>query len=433
MEMEAWLEMIETITEFWDDSRMVFLVGDVELTPTLEEVLESFESLLMVHKRKTQSDDDILIPQKWSHEQNSGYEKFKEEFTSYQNWKDRRAYAFVECLLGTMAFHHNGKHGIHPHRGQLPNSLNVATFDGYRPNHTKKYWARLFGGLREGDVEWKIRELMPKNNIVHGRNIPFLPFARIRGVRPYAPIRVLRQFGIKQIVPQEDLQITLTPGPDTYDQVEDVESKAQEGRLAITMERGSATVSGETEKSLLEKINKVEEYIAMTRRRIEQVDQNKEALLVMTEEIDQQMDWVKRRIARIDLEIAASIRALHEVSKSFPTQWKNFEDMEQLLQEFAHIMRTPKVVTPTEEDKEVSLERNNTKEKFGVIPNDGSFWQVRFTQGNGHITFKAHFRNYLRDPEVISCSTIYQTLQSLGILHLIEGGGSRCDPRAEYK
>ncbi|MCE3216150.1 hypothetical protein HAX54_005117, partial [Datura stramonium] len=71
------------------------------------------------------------------------------------------------------------------------------------------------------------------------------------------------------------------------------------------MERGSAMVSGEIEKSLLEKINKMEEEIAMTRRRIEQVDQNKEALLVKTEEFDQQIDWVKRRIARIDLEIVA--------------------------------------------------------------------------------------------------------------------------------
>ncbi|MCD7464711.1 hypothetical protein HAX54_053277 [Datura stramonium] len=43
-------------------------------------------------------------------------------------------------------------------------------------------------------------------------------------------------------------------------------------------------------------------------------------------------------------------------------------------------------------------------------------------QGNEQITLKAHFRNYLRDPEVVSCSTIYQALQSLGILHSIEEG-----------
>ncbi|MCD7464672.1 hypothetical protein HAX54_053205 [Datura stramonium] len=68
----------------------------------------------------------------------------------------------------------------------------------FRPKHTKKYWARLFGGPREGDVQWTIRELIPKDNIVRGRNIPFLLLAGIRGVRPYAPIRVLRQFGIKK-------------------------------------------------------------------------------------------------------------------------------------------------------------------------------------------------------------------------------------------
>ncbi|MCE5166542.1 hypothetical protein HAX54_021513 [Datura stramonium] len=51
MEMEAWPEMIETIKEFCDDSRMVFCFGNTELTPTLEEVLDSFESLRMKSRR----------------------------------------------------------------------------------------------------------------------------------------------------------------------------------------------------------------------------------------------------------------------------------------------------------------------------------------------------------------------------------------------
>ncbi|MCE3050942.1 hypothetical protein HAX54_048577 [Datura stramonium] len=191
------------------------------------------------------------------------------------------------------------------------------------------------------------------------------------------------------------------------------------------MERGSATVYEETEKSLLDKINKMEEEIAMTRRRIEQIDQNKESLLVKTEEIDQQLDWVKRKITRIDMEIAVSLRALNEVFESLPAQERNSGEIEQLLREFTNIMK--------DGDKEVSPEGNNTKERFGATPNDESFWPVRFTQGNEQITLKTHFRNYLRDPDVISCSTIYQTLQSLGILHPIEGGGSRCDPRDEYK
>ncbi|MCD9640786.1 hypothetical protein HAX54_026434 [Datura stramonium] len=148
--------------------------------------------------------------------------------------------------------------------------------------------------------------------------------------------------------------MTLVPGPDIYDQVEDVEPKAQEGRLVIKMERGLATVSEETKKSLLEKINKMEEEIAITRRRIEWVDQNKEALLVKIEEVDQQMDWVKRKIARIDLEIAASLRALNEASGSLPAQERNFGEIEQLLREFTDIMK--------DEDKEVSLEGNNAKE-----------------------------------------------------------------------
>ncbi|MCE3050938.1 hypothetical protein HAX54_048573, partial [Datura stramonium] len=49
----------------------------------------------------------------------------------------------------------------------------------FRSNYMKKYWARLFGGLREGDVEWIVRELIPKDNIVCGRNISFLLLAEL--------------------------------------------------------------------------------------------------------------------------------------------------------------------------------------------------------------------------------------------------------------
>ncbi|MCD9644134.1 hypothetical protein HAX54_032120 [Datura stramonium] len=48
-----------------------------------------------------------------------------------------------------------------------------------------------------------------------------------------------------------------------------------------------------------------------------------------------------------------------------------------------------------DEDNEVSLEENNTKERFGVVLIDGSFWPVRFIQGNEQIMLKAHSRNYL--------------------------------------
>ncbi|MCE2055140.1 hypothetical protein HAX54_042056 [Datura stramonium] len=199
----------------------------------------------------------------------------------------------------------------------------------FRPNHTKKYCARLFGGLREGDVECTIRELIPKDNIVRGRNIPFLLLAGIRGVRPYALIRVLRQFGIKQIVPQvrsmnkfkvdyiddtmpyvqmiiwewksrrvfgtidlapnrfearydklfkawltRDLQMTLTPGPDTYDQVEDMESKAQVD-LPMSEESVNAPIpiidlvsDGE-----MKEISKIEERTTLTRKRITDAEQ----------------------------------------------------------------------------------------------------------------------------------------------------------------
>ena len=44
---------------------MVFRFGDVELTPTIEEVLICYESIEMCFKRKEKPDKNILVPSVW--------------------------------------------------------------------------------------------------------------------------------------------------------------------------------------------------------------------------------------------------------------------------------------------------------------------------------------------------------------------------------
>ncbi|MCD9644135.1 hypothetical protein HAX54_032121 [Datura stramonium] len=132
---------------------------------------------------------------------------------------------------------------------------------------------------------------------------------------------------------KEDLQMTLTPGPNTYDQVEDMVSKTQPSKDLASLYRKVSLPSGwkEVQHRYLRKLRSsysrksiIWKNRAMTRRRIERVDQNKEALLVKAEEVGQQIDWVIGKIARIVLEIVVSLRALHEVSKSFPAEERNF-------------------------------------------------------------------------------------------------------------
>ncbi|CAN4077201.1 unnamed protein product [Withania somnifera] len=65
MEMKPWLETVQVFVRFLDNGNMVFRFGDVELTPTIEEVLYSYESVHTHVKRKNNPDNDLLIPLIW--------------------------------------------------------------------------------------------------------------------------------------------------------------------------------------------------------------------------------------------------------------------------------------------------------------------------------------------------------------------------------
>lgn len=62
MEMDVWPNLIGAMIKFWDSKHMVFRFGEVELTPTLEEVLASYESIGMCNKRRSKLEEDLLIP-----------------------------------------------------------------------------------------------------------------------------------------------------------------------------------------------------------------------------------------------------------------------------------------------------------------------------------------------------------------------------------
>ncbi|KAK4737675.1 hypothetical protein R3W88_001372 [Solanum pinnatisectum] len=134
--MVAWPGLIGTMVKFWDRDNMVFRFGEVEMTPTIEEVLASYESVDMCNKRKRQLNTDLLFPKTWNFAEIKeklslvkanwmdklfepniplrkfyyqfgrarAYEKFKEEFFSKEKWKEIRPLAFAICLLGTMIF-----------------------------------------------------------------------------------------------------------------------------------------------------------------------------------------------------------------------------------------------------------------------------------------------------------------------------------------
>lgn len=80
----------------------------------------------------------------------------------------------------------------------LTDSLYWGNLDKKR---TKAEWIRIFSGLREGDIQWMLPRFISEEIVIRGSDHPFLPLPGIRGMRPYLPIRVMRQFGRKQSLP----------------------------------------------------------------------------------------------------------------------------------------------------------------------------------------------------------------------------------------
>ncbi|KAH0694243.1 hypothetical protein KY285_021340 [Solanum tuberosum] len=133
MNLKVWPKFIEVVTQFWDDERMVFRFGHVEMTPTVEEIRDCQDNVRMCQKRKNHPDHHILLPNKptstelknmlllvnadwldtpsipflkfyerWGHE--NYYKNFPNEFLSRSSWSQTQTLAFAVCLLGTMVF-----------------------------------------------------------------------------------------------------------------------------------------------------------------------------------------------------------------------------------------------------------------------------------------------------------------------------------------
>ena len=63
----------------------------------------------------------------------------------------------------------------------------------------ESFWYLRLQGLREENLQWSIDSLVvTKNMVVRTEKVHYLVFAGLRGTRPYAPGRVLRQLGGKQ-------------------------------------------------------------------------------------------------------------------------------------------------------------------------------------------------------------------------------------------
>ena len=67
----------------------------------------------------------------------------------------------------------------------------------------KGRWAQIFSELREENFQWMLDCLISIEVILESRREFVLPLPDIRGILPYAPFLVLRQFGRRKLYPKK--------------------------------------------------------------------------------------------------------------------------------------------------------------------------------------------------------------------------------------
>jgi len=63
-------------------------------------------------------------------------------------------------------------------------------------------WVQFFNKLIDEQVQWMFEWFPTDEFIIRSRDVPYLMLIGLRGIFPYAPFRVMRQAGRRQVVPR---------------------------------------------------------------------------------------------------------------------------------------------------------------------------------------------------------------------------------------
>ncbi|KAK4734472.1 hypothetical protein R3W88_008733 [Solanum pinnatisectum] len=243
--------VIKALLKFWDSERLVFKFKDFELTPTIEEIGGFLglpykeQEMIVPHKPTPRSflkqmgmrhnPELLCLEEGWISLEflyarfgdEEGYENFTREFAcSSAKWERYHLNAFAVALLGSLVFpmergkiHTSlsyvvrmlarGKKTIVPMiLTEIIRALTKCTrgkryFEGC--NFLLQLWAVEHFYQRANMVDI-IRGSMGSKIINHASRMKyfvlyFIELIGLNGVQPYAPLRVLRQFGQIQMIP----------------------------------------------------------------------------------------------------------------------------------------------------------------------------------------------------------------------------------------
>ncbi|OIT21200.1 hypothetical protein A4A49_65651, partial [Nicotiana attenuata] len=273
-------DLVEAMLTFWDPQGIVFKFGDLEMTPTLAEIVGltrlPYLDKDLIYTRAHSSTkflkiigmdlenhmgcvDQSWVPLDFLFERfarPTGYETFIDEFSiSYDSWKKRRPMVFTIALLGLLVFPLEGRHiSTHPIReGRrffegsnlllqlwLMEHLHPATMfekdvidrclrdrvkciehrmklDKFALSLGVQAWIYYLGSLTEEKISWSYLWIDLDVILAGSRVQDLLVLIGLWCTRPYTHARVMRRLGRRQEVPYI---------PDTRDFIREFETMA---------------------------------------------------------------------------------------------------------------------------------------------------------------------------------------------------------------
>ncbi|KAK4733569.1 hypothetical protein R3W88_007830 [Solanum pinnatisectum] len=149
----GWPELVEVLTGYWDNERMVFRFGTMEITPTIKEIRDGIDTVDTGLERRARKQESILIPNKPTLEDiinyisfmylyvrlghASFYANYNQEFrVTFREWDGIRPLAFTIALLGTMVFPQGPSLSINTRVIMLAHTL----FHGHLNQRQVKYY-----------------------------------------------------------------------------------------------------------------------------------------------------------------------------------------------------------------------------------------------------------------------------------------------------
>uniref|UniRef100_M1E1A0 DUF7745 domain-containing protein n=1 Tax=Solanum tuberosum TaxID=4113 RepID=M1E1A0_SOLTU len=175
----------------------------MEITPTIEEIRDGIDTVGTGLERRVRKHEDILIPNKPTIEEITKWLGLRKDCA---HWSLGSSIAFRDLYIkfGHTSFYanHNQEFRITFREWDMirPLAFTIALLD-LEKRRTRERWAHIFSELRKKDIQWMFDRFISKDAIVRRDKQLVLPLPGIWGIRPYAPIRVLRQFGRKQTTP----------------------------------------------------------------------------------------------------------------------------------------------------------------------------------------------------------------------------------------